>query len=125
METYLSAGRFPTQSLRSSPRSSAFSNSRKASLFHGTVCNFQPEMEKKTLNLNRMFIFGMGFVGLSFAHELKRHGWEISGTCTTVAKKMKLEEMGFNPILFNASDPDSLLKPFAFQTEKSKPLTRF
>ncbi|KAJ8623114.1 hypothetical protein MRB53_031643 [Persea americana] len=106
METYLSAGRFPTQSLRSSPRSSAFSNSRKASLFHGTVCNFQPEMEKKTLNLNRMFIFGMGFVGLSFAHELKRHGWEISGTCTTVAKKMKLEEMGFNPILFNASDPE-------------------
>ncbi|KAK2987484.1 hypothetical protein RJ640_012143, partial [Escallonia rubra] len=54
---------------------------------------------------NRMFILGMGFVGQFFAEQLKNQGWAVSGTCTSISKKKKLEEKGFNAYVFDANEP--------------------
>ncbi|KAK9271184.1 hypothetical protein L1049_026774 [Liquidambar formosana] len=55
---------------------------------------------------NRMFILGMGFVGQFVAQELKNLGWVVSGTCTSIMKKKKLEEMGLDACLFDANEPE-------------------
>ncbi|XP_050363207.1 uncharacterized protein LOC126782088 [Argentina anserina] len=56
---------------------------------------------------NRIFIAGMGFVGKALAIDLKKQGWGVSGTCTSITKKKKLEEeMGFDMYLFDAYEPD-------------------
>ncbi|KAK6939428.1 hypothetical protein RJ641_028959 [Dillenia turbinata] len=55
---------------------------------------------------NRMFILGMGYVGQPFANDLKKQGWTVSGTCTSIVKKKKLEEMGLNVYQFDANDPE-------------------
>uniref|UniRef100_A0A2N9IK42 NAD-dependent epimerase/dehydratase domain-containing protein n=2 Tax=rosids TaxID=71275 RepID=A0A2N9IK42_FAGSY len=55
---------------------------------------------------NRMFILGMGFVGRFFAQVLKNQGWVVSGTCTSIMKKKKLEEKGFDIYLFDANEPE-------------------
>ncbi|KAL5072060.1 hypothetical protein RYX36_022947 [Vicia faba] len=59
-----------------------------------------------TKSENRMFILGMGFVGQTLAHKLQNQGWVVSGTCTTLVKKKKLEDMGFHVHLFDANHPD-------------------
>ncbi|CAI9110020.1 OLC1v1009980C2 [Oldenlandia corymbosa var. corymbosa] len=53
----------------------------------------------------RMFILGMGFVGQYFAADLKQKGWVVSGTCTSTAMKMKLEQMGYDAYVFDANEP--------------------
>ncbi|XP_004291842.1 PREDICTED: protein YeeZ-like [Fragaria vesca subsp. vesca] len=56
---------------------------------------------------NRIFITGMGFVGQALAIDLKKQGWDVSGTCTSINKKKRLaEEMGFDMYLFDANEPD-------------------
>ncbi|PRQ27096.1 putative NAD(P)-binding domain-containing protein [Rosa chinensis] len=56
---------------------------------------------------NRMFIAGIGFVGQALTLDLKKQGWDVSGTCTSITKKKKLEEeMGFDMYLFDANEPD-------------------
>ncbi|KAL8130628.1 hypothetical protein V2J09_019783 [Rumex salicifolius] len=55
---------------------------------------------------NRMLVLGMGYVGQFFANQLKNDGWDVSGTCTNIRKKMKLEQKGFNVHLFNTSEPE-------------------
>ncbi|KAL1810457.1 hypothetical protein ACET3Z_027447 [Daucus carota] len=55
---------------------------------------------------NRIFILGMGYVGKFFAQELLNKEWIVTGTCTSNAKKLKLEEMGFNVHKFNANEPE-------------------
>ncbi|KAL3813548.1 hypothetical protein ACJIZ3_014816 [Penstemon smallii] len=52
-----------------------------------------------------MFILGMGFVGQFFAADLKSNKWVVSGSCTSVAKKKKLEELGYQTYIFDANDP--------------------
>ncbi|KAL8038457.1 hypothetical protein ABFX02_11G108300 [Erythranthe guttata] len=54
---------------------------------------------------DQMFILGMGFVGKFFAADLKAKGWAVSGSCTTAAKKEKLEELGYQAYLFDANHP--------------------
>ncbi|XP_024975952.1 uncharacterized protein LOC112513807 isoform X2 [Cynara cardunculus var. scolymus] len=54
----------------------------------------------------RMFILGMGFVGEFVAQDLMNQGWAVSGTCTSVAKKEKLDKLGFNVHLFDANEPE-------------------
>ncbi|KAI3722539.1 hypothetical protein L2E82_33578 [Cichorium intybus] len=54
---------------------------------------------------NRMFILGLGFVGEFVARDLMNQGWAVSGTCTSVSKKEKLEKLGFNVHLFDATEP--------------------
>ncbi|KAL0424563.1 UNVERIFIED_CONTAM: hypothetical protein Sradi_0991100 [Sesamum radiatum] len=53
----------------------------------------------------RMFILGMGFVGQFFAADCKAKGWVVSGSCTSIAKKKKLEELGYQTYVFDANDP--------------------
>lgn len=53
-----------------------------------------------------MFFLGIGFVGQFFAQELKNQGWVVSGTCTSMAKKNRLEERGLNAYLFDANEPE-------------------
>ncbi|KAG6704994.1 hypothetical protein I3842_07G159600 [Carya illinoinensis] len=55
---------------------------------------------------NRMFFLGMGFVAQFFAQELKKQGWVVSGTCTSLLKKNELGEMGFDMYLFDANEPE-------------------
>ncbi|KAL9250624.1 YeeZ-like protein [Drosera capensis] len=57
-------------------------------------------------NDNRMFIWGMGYVGQFFAQQLKQDGWVVTGTCKSIAKKKELEKMGFSVNLFDAYDPE-------------------
>ncbi|XP_009774248.1 uncharacterized protein LOC107781961 [Nicotiana tabacum] len=60
---------------------------------------------KKSDSKNEMFILGMGFVGQFLAADLNRDGWEVTGSCTTTARKQKLEEMGFHAHIFDANEP--------------------
>lgn len=57
-------------------------------------------------SLKRMFILGMGFVGNFFGEQLKCQGWDVSGTCTSVVKKKKLQDMGFDAYHFDANEPE-------------------
>ncbi|KAL3525766.1 hypothetical protein ACH5RR_014138 [Cinchona calisaya] len=71
-------------------------------------CNLQDnsmDLKPKPPNL-RMFILGMGFVGQFLAADLKNKGWVVSGSCTSNAKKTKLEQMGFDAYIFQANEPD-------------------
>ncbi|EPS63546.1 hypothetical protein M569_11237, partial [Genlisea aurea] len=56
---------------------------------------------------NQMFILGTGFVGKFFAADLKNKGWAVSGSCTSLSSKEKLQELGYPAYVFNAEDPQS------------------
>ncbi|KAK8914600.1 hypothetical protein KSP39_PZI023636 [Platanthera zijinensis] len=49
---------------------------------------------------NRMFVFGLGFVGNYLSKQLKQEGWHVSGTCRDAIKKKQLEELGLDAFLF-------------------------
>ncbi|KAL6552756.1 hypothetical protein OROHE_008120 [Orobanche hederae] len=70
-------------------------------------CNIFPKAKKLgELSIgDEMFILGMGFVGQFFAADLKNKGWVVSGSCTSVSKKKKLEELGYQAFVFDANDP--------------------
>ncbi|KAM1012414.1 hypothetical protein ACFX2C_042665 [Malus domestica] len=79
-----------------------FGHLPKRSVFRMTGTEFKPQ--------NRMFIAGMGFVGQRLGRELKNHGWDVSGTCTSINKKKKLEEeRSFQIYLFDANEPDVII----------------
>ncbi|XP_027073115.2 uncharacterized protein [Coffea arabica] len=71
-------------------------------------CNLQDNSGSLIPNSQnlQMFILGMGFVGQFFAADLKNKGWVVSGTCTSIPKRTKLEQMGFDAYIFDANDPD-------------------
>ncbi|XP_048444437.1 protein YeeZ isoform X1 [Pyrus x bretschneideri] len=84
--------------------STAFQSGRlpKHSVIRMTGTEFRPQ--------NRMFIAGMGFVGQRLGRELKNQGWDVSGTCTSINKKKKLEEeRSFQIYLFDANEPDVII----------------
>ncbi|KAL9228754.1 hypothetical protein vseg_004301 [Gypsophila vaccaria] len=54
----------------------------------------------------KMFILGMGYVAQFFAQDLNNRGWDVSGTCTSVTKKMELEKKGFHAHIFDACHPE-------------------
>ncbi|XP_059634060.1 uncharacterized protein LOC132276589 [Cornus florida] len=80
------------------------SRTQTTTLFPCIVASNSATVESKSRN--RMFIMGMGFVGQFFAQDLKNQGWVVSGTCTDIVKKKKLEEMGFNVFVFDANKPE-------------------
>lgn len=43
-----------------------------------------------------IFIFGLGYVGISLALQFKKMGWNVSGTCTNVNKVNSLRELDIN-----------------------------
>ncbi|KAL6565411.1 hypothetical protein OROGR_002362 [Orobanche gracilis] len=70
-------------------------------------CNIFPKANKlaELAIGDEMFILGMGFVGQFFAADLKNNGWVVSGSCTSVSKKKKLEELGYQVFVFDVNDP--------------------
>lgn len=55
-----------------------------------------------------MFVFGAGFVGRYVSERLLAQGWQVSGTCTSAAKKRELEMLGMSASVFDATE--SILK---------------
>lgn len=49
----------------------------------------------------KVFIFGLGYVGSAFATQLKTLGYEVSGTCTNVNKALQFREQGIQSHLFD------------------------
>jgi nucleoside-diphosphate-sugar epimerase len=56
----------------------------------------------------RLFVFGLGYVGLSFALALKAAGWEVAGTCRSECRKLELAELGLEAFVFDgeAGEPE-------------------
>ncbi|KAH7658832.1 NAD(P)-binding domain-containing protein [Dioscorea alata] len=53
---------------------------------------------------NRLFVFGVGFVGRYVSNQLLKQGWRVSGTCTCPVRKRELEMMGMHDsFLFDAN----------------------
>lgn len=105
------AVRFPPASLRyrlhSVPENWSIgrsSNLRCVSAASTELCHLAKGNNLETQK--RMFVLGVGFVGEFVAQDLMNQGWTVSGTCTSVAKKEKLEKLGFNVHLFDANDPE-------------------
>ncbi|KAK4426312.1 hypothetical protein Salat_1399700 [Sesamum alatum] len=70
-------------------------------------CNLSQDARKwaELSGGGRMFILGMGFVGKFFAADCKAKGWMVSGSCTSIATKKKLEDLGYQTYVFDANDP--------------------
>ncbi|XP_062190635.1 uncharacterized protein LOC133893577 isoform X3 [Phragmites australis] len=51
-----------------------------------------------------MFVFGAGFVGRYVSERLLAQGWQVSGTCTSAAKKRELEALGMCASVFDATE---------------------
>ncbi|KAG2596593.1 uncharacterized protein LOC120706424 isoform X2 [Panicum virgatum] len=51
-----------------------------------------------------MFVFGAGFVGRYVSERLLAQGWQVSGTCTSPAKKRELEMLGVKASVFDATE---------------------
>ncbi|XAR64148.1 hypothetical protein NMG60_11024388 [Bertholletia excelsa] len=113
MDICQSTGRFPVIDLRSCHAPTCFIRKiySETPVFLPRVVNSRRQARlsaSETLD-NRMFILGMGFVGKFFAQELKSQGWTVRGSCTSLAKKKKLEEMGFDAwvlMQMNQSEPE-------------------
>ncbi|KAH7414637.1 hypothetical protein KP509_14G002600 [Ceratopteris richardii] len=56
----------------------------------------------------RVFIFGVGYVGLAFARHLHSQAWNISGTCSSEDRRIAVQEAGFQTFLFNSNDGTNL-----------------
>ncbi|XP_020086327.1 uncharacterized protein LOC109708858 isoform X1 [Ananas comosus] len=59
---------------------------------------------------HRMLVLGTGFVGRYASERLIEHddeedevGWQVSGTCTSAAKKRELEKIGIDAFIFDAT----------------------
>jgi len=66
---------------------------------------------------NKLFCFGMGYVGYNLSKNLLSESWEISGTCTSEIKKNKLQGEGFDAILFpNDINNNHLIKKISEAT---------
>ncbi|TKW12708.1 hypothetical protein SEVIR_5G053400v4 [Setaria viridis] len=57
-----------------------------------------------------MFVFGAGFVGRYVSERLLAQGWQVSGTCTSPAKKRELEMLGMNASVFDAIESNFSLE---------------
>ncbi|KAM7516614.1 hypothetical protein LguiA_006197 [Lonicera macranthoides] len=105
-------GQFPSYSLRHRsgvvPTICSFLRTQKSLVFCSSLPRTNSAFQvKPESSRNQMFILGMGFVGNFFAQDLKnREGWNVSGTCTSITKKKKLEEMGFLVHVFDAIEPE-------------------
>lgn len=49
----------------------------------------------------KVFIFGLGYVGSMLADRLVQEGFQVAGTCTNVNKALKFREQGINTYLFD------------------------
>ena len=49
----------------------------------------------------QLFIFGLGYVGLSFALAQKACGWKVAGTCRSYKRKQELLALGIEAFVFD------------------------
>lgn len=79
--------------------------------------------------MKSVLIIGTGLLGLSFAEKLSKNGYLVSITTTTERKLFTLQNLGYNPIIFNSNEIEdyehlSLLKVeilvFALSPSKCK-----
>ncbi|XWS14537.1 hypothetical protein CRYUN_Cryun35bG0018300 [Craigia yunnanensis] len=101
----LSGGFFSANPLRFNHRLRKLAITPKFLIYANAVSCYQTEKTDQD-SQNRMFILGMGFVGQFFAQELLNEGWIVSGTCTSMKKRNKLEQRGFDVHLFDANQPE-------------------
>jgi nucleoside-diphosphate-sugar epimerase len=52
-----------------------------------------------------LFVFGLGFSGLTLANKLLAKGWEVAGTCRTAEKAAMLRKQGIETFVFDGSSP--------------------
>eukprot|EP01040_Poterioochromonas_malhamensis_P002190 gene2190-2331_t len=58
-------------------------------------------MSQSESEQRKLFIFGLGYVGTSFARYMKNKGWSVCGTCTNVNKAIELRNEGIKTFLFD------------------------
>ena len=49
----------------------------------------------------RLFVFGLGYVGLSFALAMRDAGWQVEGTCRTEKRRQELIQSGVKTFVFD------------------------
>lgn len=54
--------------------------------------------------MKRLFCFGLGFVGLTLAKQLKASGWSVAGTCRTEDKAAILRSAGIDGLVFTGKE---------------------
>lgn len=57
--------------------------------------------ESDPVKSEKVFIFGLGYVGSLLAYHLKSQGYIVSGTCTNVNKALEFRNNGINTFLFD------------------------
>jgi nucleoside-diphosphate-sugar epimerase len=55
--------------------------------------------------LRRLFVFGLGYSALVFAHRLRAKGWSVAGTCRSEEKQRELAAAGIKTYLFDRGRP--------------------
>ena len=55
-------------------------------------------------NVQRLFVFGLGYVGLSFALAMRDAGWKVEGTCRTEKRRQELIQSGLEAFVFDGQN---------------------
>lgn len=76
---------------------------------HGATGSL-PEIEA-----HKIFIFGLGYVGIELADELQIHGWRVCGTSTNALKTAALQKRGF--ITYTLDEKGSVDAPEALERD--------
>jgi len=53
------------------------------------------------VSVRRVFVFGLGYVGLSFALAMRDAGWKVEGTCRTEKRRQELIRSGLEVSVFD------------------------
>jgi len=51
--------------------------------------------------VRRLFVFGLGYVGLSFALAMRDAGWKVEGTCRSEKRRQELKQRGLEAFIFD------------------------
>ena len=51
--------------------------------------------------MRRLFVFGLGYVGLSFALAMRDAGWKVEGTCRSEKRRQELKQRGLEAFIFD------------------------
>ena len=52
-------------------------------------------------SVRRLFVFGLGYVGLSFALAMRNAGWKVEGTCRSEKRRQELLRSGLEVFVFD------------------------
>lgn len=77
---------------------SGMSRSSKRGLTAGTESRSNPRM-------NRLFVFGLGFTGVTLARRVISRGWQVAGTVRSREKAARLRGEGIDAVVFDGAGP--------------------